>query len=134
MDAQLTLLALSVCLSAVFAVAAIAKLCDRAGSSAATRSFGVPPAVAGVVGLVLSILELSIAFLLLPVATRWHAAAAALVLLLAFTVAIVLAMARGEAPECHCFGQLHSAPAGWRTLARNLALAGVRRLRRRRRS
>ena len=32
-------------------------------------------------------------------------------------------MARGESPDCHCFGQLHSAPAGWRTLARNGALA-----------
>jgi hypothetical protein len=29
---------------------------------------------------------------------------------------------RGEAPDCHCFGQLHSAPAGPKTLARNGAL------------
>ena len=32
-------------------------------------------------------------------------------------------MARGEAPDCHCFGQLHSEPAGPRALIRNLALA-----------
>jgi peroxiredoxin len=30
---------------------------------------------------------------------------------------------RGEAPECHCFGQVHSKPASWTTVARNLALA-----------
>jgi hypothetical protein len=34
-------------------------------------------------------------------------------------------MARGEAPDCHCFGQLHSESAGWRTLARNGLLAAI---------
>ena len=33
-------------------------------------------------------------------------------------------MARGEEPDCHCFGQIHSAPAGPPTLARNAVLAG----------
>jgi peroxiredoxin len=28
-------------------------------------------------------------------------------------------LARGHTPDCHCFGQLHSAPIGWPTLARN---------------
>jgi thiol-disulfide isomerase/thioredoxin len=42
-----------------------------------------------------------------------------------FSAAIVLNLARGRAPECHCFGQLHSAPAGPRTLARNALLAGL---------
>ena len=32
---------------------------------------------------------------------------------------------RGRAPECNCFGRLHSAPAGWGTVARNLALIVV---------
>jgi cytochrome oxidase Cu insertion factor (SCO1/SenC/PrrC family) len=31
-------------------------------------------------------------------------------------------MARGEAPDCHCFGQISSSPAGPRTLARNAVL------------
>ena len=63
--------------------------------------------------------ELGLAVLLLPSATRWWAAVGAIVLLLAFCAVIVRVMARGEAPECHCFGQLHSRPVGWRTLARN---------------
>jgi peroxiredoxin len=37
----------------------------------------------------------------------------------------VATLTRGRKPECHCFGQLHSAPAGWKTLARNGALAAL---------
>jgi thiol-disulfide isomerase/thioredoxin len=42
-----------------------------------------------------------------------------------FVVGISINLARGKKPDCHCFGQLHSAPAGWKTLARNGALAAV---------
>ena len=49
----------------------------------------------------------------------------ALVLLSLFVVGISSNLARGRTPECHCFGQLHSAPAGWKTLARNGVLAAV---------
>jgi peroxiredoxin len=45
--------------------------------------------------------------------------------LLLFVVGIGANLARGHKPECHCFGQLHSAPAGWKTLTRNGALAAV---------
>jgi methylamine dehydrogenase accessory protein MauD len=48
-----------------------------------------------------------------------------LALLVVFTVVIARAMALGEEPECHCFGAIHSARAGWWVLSRNLALAGV---------
>ena len=46
-------------------------------------------------------------------------------LLSVFVVGISINLARGRKPECHCFGQLHSAPAGWKTLARNGVLAAV---------
>jgi hypothetical protein len=46
-------------------------------------------------------------------------------LLLLFVGGISYNLARGRQPECHCFGQLHSAPAGWPTLIRNLVLAAV---------
>jgi len=49
----------------------------------------------------------------------------ALVLLLLFVGGISYNLARGRQPECHCFGQLHSAPAGWPTLIRNLVLAAI---------
>jgi peroxiredoxin len=61
----------------------------------------------------------------LPASTAWWGALGALVLLSLFVVGISVNLARGRKPECHCFGQLHSAPVGWRTLARNGVLAAV---------
>jgi len=49
----------------------------------------------------------------------------ALGLLSVFVVGITINLAQGRKPDCHCFGQLHSAPAGWKTLARNGILAAV---------
>jgi len=49
----------------------------------------------------------------------------ALALLSLFLVGITVNLARGRTPDCHCFGRLHSAPAGWKTLARNGVLAAV---------
>ena len=46
-------------------------------------------------------------------------------LLTVFSAAIALALSRGRAPDCHCFGQLHSEPAGWDALVRNGLLAGL---------
>lgn len=48
-----------------------------------------------------------------------------MVLLLTFAGGIGYNLARGRRPDCHCFGQLHSAPAGWPTLIRNLLLAAI---------
>jgi len=42
-----------------------------------------------------------------------------------FVAGIGINLARGRKPDCHCFGQLHSAPAGWKTLVRNGVLAAV---------
>jgi peroxiredoxin len=69
--------------------------------------------------------ELAVAVLLLPAATAAAGAAGALALLLVFTAAVAAGLARGVAPECHCFGQLHSEPASPRTLARNGVLMGL---------
>src|SRR5262249_8779705 len=50
---------------------------------------------------------------------------AAFSLLVIFTGAIGVNLARGRTPDCNCFGQLHAAPIGWSTVARNVALAVV---------
>jgi thiol-disulfide isomerase/thioredoxin len=112
-------------LAAMFAVAGAAKLADRDGSREAVRGFGVPDALAGPLGIALPLAELATTALLVPAATARAGAAAAIVLLLAFCAAIGRALARDEAPDCHCFGALHSAPAGWPALARNGALAAL---------
>jgi len=112
-------------LAGVFLVAGIAKLADRRGTRQAVADFGAPERVAGPLALVLPIAELTVAALLLPAATAIVGAIAALALLLLFSAAIAVNLARGRAPDCHCFGQLHSAPASWKTLARNGVLAGI---------
>ena len=63
--------------------------------------------------------ELLLAVLLLPGATaRWAALGAAL-LFLAFIAGIGWNIAKDNHPDCHCFGQFHSSPAGWPTIIRN---------------
>src|SRR5581483_7077096 len=87
--------------------------------------FGMPAPLAGPLGLLLPLAELLLAVLLLPLATAWWGALGALALLAVFVAGIAASLARGRRPDCHCFGQLHSAPVGWSTLARNAALAAV---------
>jgi len=112
-------------LAGVFAVAGITKLVGRSGSRRAIADFGVPSALAAPLTLLLPLAELAVAATLLPTSTAWWGGLGALALLLVFVVGISINLARGRKPECHCFGQLHSAPAGWKTLARNGVLAAL---------
>ena len=118
-------LAARLVLAVCFAVAGGAKLADREGTREAVVAFGAPARLAGPLALILPVAELSVAVLMLFSATSVAGAAAALGLLVLFSAAIAVSLARGQAPECHCFGQLHSSPAGWKTLARNGALAAT---------
>jgi uncharacterized membrane protein YphA (DoxX/SURF4 family) len=119
---SLILLFVRVLLAGVFLVAGLAKLADLAGSRKAVRDFGIPVVFASPLGTLLPLAELLVAVLLLPVATAWWGAVGALVLLLVFVGGISYNLAQGRTPDCHCFGQLHSAPVGWPTLARNAVL------------
>src|SRR5205085_2967374 len=121
----LLLLLARLLLAAVFLVAGLAKLADLAGSQQALRDFGVPARLANPFGVLLPLAELAVAVALLFPATAWWGAVGALALLLLFVGGIGYNLAHGRQPDCHCFGQLHSAPAGWPTLIRNLVLAAV---------
>jgi peroxiredoxin len=112
-------------LAGVFAIAGVAKLAGRSGSRQAVIGFGLPSSFAGPLSILLPLVELAVAAALIPTSTAVWGAIGALVLLLLFLVAIGVNLARGRTPDCHCFGQLHSAPAGWKTLARNGILAAV---------
>src|SRR5919202_2662837 len=112
-------------LAAVFVVTGVAKLVDREGSRRAVTDFGVPAALATSIAILLPLAELAVAIALVPTATALWGAVGALVLLFIFAAGIGANLARGRKPECHCFGQLHSAPAGWSTLARNGVLSVV---------
>src|SRR5215217_6652678 len=112
-------------LSAVFLVAGFAKLADREGSRQGLEGFGIPKAAAQPVSVLLPLAEIAVAILLLPTATAWWGAIGAAVLLGLFIAGIGYNLARGNHPDCHCFGQLHSEPAGWPTLIRNGILEAV---------
>lgn len=118
-------LAAKALLTLVFVVAGSSKLADPKGSRRALIDFGFPAALARPLGLLLPLAELAVAAALLPAATAPYGALGALALLLLFVVGIGLNLARGQKPDCHCFGRIHSAPAGPETLARNGALCAV---------
>ena len=112
-------------LAAVFVTAGLAKLADPPGTGEAALGFGVPEALVPYLARLLPLAELVVAGLLLPGVTAVSGAVAALVLLAAFSAAIAGSLAGGRAPQCHCFGQLHSAPIGPKTLVRNGVLAAL---------
>lgn len=122
---DIVLLAGRLLLGAIFSVAGLAKLIDHTGSRQALVGFGVPERWARRFGLLLPIAELSIAISLIPVTTARLGMLGALILLIAFIAGIAGNLARGKHPDCHCFGQLHSAPAGWPTLGRNALLLTI---------
>ena len=119
------LLLIRLLLALVFLVASLAKLSDLDGSRQALRDFGVPVSLSNPFGVFLPLAELAVAVTLIPSATAWLGAIGALILLLVFVAGIGYNLARGRTPDCHCFGQLHSTPAGWSTLVRNLVLAAL---------
>ena len=123
MDAALVVARLLLAL--VLLSAGAAKLADREGTRQAIVDFGAPSALAAPLGLLLLLAELAIAATLLPASTAWWGALGTLALLSVFVVGITYNLARGRKPDCHCFGQLHSAPAGWKTLARNGVLTAM---------
>jgi hypothetical protein len=109
-------------LAAVFAVAAFAKLANRGRTESTLAAFGVSARLHRPIAVALPLAELAIALGLLPAATAPWAGVAALLLLIAFTVAVGRALARGDEVDCNCFGSLRGSRITSWTLARNLAL------------
>lgn len=120
---EIALLIARLVLVLVFAVAGVTKLADREGTRRVIRDFGVPFALAAPLALLLPLAELAVAVALILTSTAFLGALGALGLLLLFIVGISFNLARGNKPDCRCFGQLRSAPVGWKTLLRNGALA-----------
>jgi len=111
------------CLAVVFIVAGVTKLSDRSGTRQALANFGVSRRLVDPLQFLLPAAELAAATaLVFPTTVRWGAAGS-LVLLALFVAGLTRVLRRGETPDCHCFGQLHSKPASWTTVARNFALA-----------
>ena len=118
-------LAARMVLAVVFLTAGVGKLMDLPGSRQAMRDFGVPRPLADLGGVLLPLAELgTVAALVIRPSAQWGAVAAVL-LLLGFMAGIANALRVGITPDCHCFGQIHSAPAGRGTLIRNGVLAAI---------
>jgi peroxiredoxin/uncharacterized membrane protein YphA (DoxX/SURF4 family) len=120
---ELALLVARLLLGVVFLLAGAAKFGDPKGSSKALSDFGLPPRLAQPSSLLLSAAEIAVAITLVPVSLAWYGACGALALLSVFVLSIGVTLSQGRKPECYCFGQLHSVPVGWSTLARNGILA-----------
>ncbi len=116
---DIALLSARLVLGAIFLVAGLAKLVDKRGSQAALLGFNISARWARPLGIGLPLFELLIAIALLPAASAWWGAVGAFILLLIFNGAIIYNLSQGRTPDCHCFGQLHSAPIGRSTLVRN---------------
>lgn len=122
---EILLLALRLALAAVFGVASFGKLIDREGSEKALIDFGVPKALVPVFVFSLPLTEISIALSLFFVDVSWFGAIGAAGLFAVFTGGMVYQFAKGNAPNCHCFGQIHSEPVGVTSILRNVALLSV---------
>jgi Methylamine utilisation protein MauE len=88
-----------VVLAAVFGVAALAKLRDRAGTQRSLIAFGVPEWLASTAGVVLPVAELAVAASLVLAVPCVVSAGGAVALLALFTGAIAQALRRGRRPE-----------------------------------
>src|SRR2546429_793690 len=99
-------------LAAIFLISAGAKTVDFGGFRRSLSEFGLPRFALQPVAVTIPLVELAIAVGLIAVSTAWVAALLAVTLLIIFTVAIALNMAKGRRPDCRCFGQLSSQPIG----------------------
>jgi hypothetical protein len=118
-------LVVRVLLAATFAIAGVAKLMDLRGTRTAVVGFGVPERLSAPASVAIAGAELATAVLVVPASTAVAGAWAAIALLVLFSLAAVTNLVRGRRPECHCFGQLHSAPIGPGLLVRNAVLIGL---------
>jgi peroxiredoxin/uncharacterized membrane protein YphA (DoxX/SURF4 family) len=120
---EIILLLIRLFLFGVFGLAGVAKLLDLAGSEKAVKEFGVPEPLAKPVSIALPLFEIFIAGLLLFESTSWFGAILGLLLLLAFIGGMIFQIAKGNAPDCHCFGQISSEPVGKKSVIRNIGFA-----------
>ena len=120
---QLLTVLLRIALSVVFGIAGVTKLLDPRGTRDAVKNFGSPDSLAPALSIALPIAELAVAVGLLFTDTVLVSSLGALVLLVAFVLAIGVNLARGHTHDCHCFGQLYSRPLGWPTFVRNAVFA-----------
>jgi peroxiredoxin/uncharacterized membrane protein YphA (DoxX/SURF4 family) len=120
---EIVLLLIRLILFGVFALAGIGKLMDLQGSVKAMREFGTPDEFAKTFAIALPFAEIVFAFCFLFKEMAWVGALGSLLLLLTFIGGMLWQISQGKAPDCHCFGQIHSEPVSKKSLIRNVVFA-----------
>ncbi len=108
-------------LAGVFALAALAKLRDRAGTRDGFVDLGLP--LADFLAWAVPLLEVVVAALLI-LAPGWGGVAA-FALLLAFTVVLITTISSGRLVACRCFGGTTDEPVSWGQVVRNVWLLSL---------
>lgn len=119
------LMACRIVLAVVFAVAGVSKLSAPIATREGLTDFGVPSRLVGLLAILLPATEILVAIGLLAPSTMVWGAVGAVGLLAAFSAGIALNLLAHNRPECHCFGNVHSAPIGPTSLFRNALLAAL---------
>lgn len=112
-------------LTAVFAVAGVAKLADRDASAKDLRTFGLPQAVARHAVAPLAAVEIGLAAAMQVDSAAGVAALGAAAVLLAGVARMAWVLAHRRDEDCGCFGSLRRTRIGLRTLARDVLLAAA---------
>lgn len=120
---EVILLLIRLFLAAIFLLAGVGKLFDLEGSEKAVRAFGTPAEFAKTFAVALPFAEIVFGICFLFVDTSWLGAIGGLILLLSFIGGMIWQLAQGKAPDCHCFGAIHSEPVSRKSLIRNIIFA-----------
>jgi uncharacterized membrane protein YphA (DoxX/SURF4 family) len=112
-------------LAAVFGYAAVTKFRDPVGSARGAQELDVPERFVSLVGRFVPLAETCVALAIVVPPLSAASAAVGLVLLVAFTAAVVRVLSKGRVPMCFCFGSRNAQPANRDAVVRNIALAAL---------
>jgi len=120
---EIILLLIRLFLAAIFIVAGVGKLLDLEGSKKSVIAFGTPEDLAKTMAIAIPFAEIVFGVCLLFISTAWLGSIGVFLFLLIFIGGMIWQLAQGNAPECHCFGAIHSEPVSKKSLIRNAVFA-----------
>jgi peroxiredoxin/uncharacterized membrane protein YphA (DoxX/SURF4 family) len=122
---EIILLLIRIFLAAIFIVAGIGKFLDLEGAEKSVKAFGTPEDLAKPFAIAIPFAEIVFGASLLFVSVSWIGAIGVFLFLLIFIGGMIWQLAQGKAPECHCFGAIHSEPVSTKSLIRNIIFAAL---------
>jgi thiol-disulfide isomerase/thioredoxin/uncharacterized membrane protein YphA (DoxX/SURF4 family) len=120
---EVLLLLIRLFLAAIFIVAGVGKLLDLEGSKKSVIAFGTPEDLAKTMSIAIPFAEIVFGVCLLFISTAWIGSVGVFLFLLVFIGGMIWQLAQGNAPDCHCFGAIHSEPVSKKSLTRNIVFA-----------